>query len=144
MGFGGGRRLAKVEVDLSENSFLGALVIIASAVGSVVGVAALFVQDPKTLISIAAGAAWSLSLCLFVINGMQRRNIAHLETQISELKTEVSAAKSQADHWSSTASNVSQATLVVLQMVPPAPNPPPRRAPAAVHAIEEIVPGEAR
>ena len=119
--------MAEKSIDLSENSFLGALIIVASAVGSVVGVAALFVKDPTTLVGIAAGAAWALSLCLFVIGGMQRRRLALLEATLADMKADLADARRQAEHWSVTASTVSQSTLTVLQMVPVAPNPPPRR-----------------
>lgn len=127
-------------IDLSENSFLGALVIVASAVGSVVGVAALFVQDPTTLVAIAAGAAWALSLCLFVINAGQRHQIKRLEADLDAIKIDLTGARRQAEHWSETASNVSRSTLTVLQMLPITPNPPPRRKPKAVPEAQNPVP----
>ena len=136
--------MAKKQVDLSENSFLGALVIVASAVGSVVGVAALFIQDRTTLVAIAAGAAWALCFCLLVMNASHRKRIVRLEADLDEAKAETAVARSQADHWSDTASTVSQATLTVLQMLPAAPNPPPRRARTTVHLQRESDSGEPR
>lgn len=124
------------KVDLSENSFVGALVIVLSAVGSVVGVASLFVKDPTTLVAIAAGAAWALSLCLFVMGGMQKRQIAKLEAEVADLKIELADSRRQAEQWSMTASNVSQSTLTILQIAPSAPNPPPRRQPSPAANIQ--------
>ena len=73
---------------------------------------------------------------------MHRNSIARLEGALDEAKAELSAARLQADHWSATAGNVSQATFTVLQMVPAAPNPPPRRARGQIRPARESNSGE--
>jgi hypothetical protein len=129
-----GRVLARQPVDISENSFLGALLIVASAIGSIVGVAALVVENPATLVGIAAGSAWALSFCLFVIVGIHKRRIAQLENDLDDLKIELADTRRQSDHWSVAAKNVAEATTTVLQMMPTTPIPPPRRQPSAIQA----------
>nr|BAT30616.1 hypothetical protein [Aureimonas sp. AU4] len=98
--------------------------------GSVVGVGALIFDDVKTLIGLAAGSAWTLCIFLLIANSRERNRISELKKDVEVLKTELANARRQADHWSSTAENVSQSVLTVLQMGSTgAANPPPRRRP---------------
>lgn len=127
-------------IDLSENSFLGALVIVVGGVGSAIGVAAIFIKDTTVLVAIAAGAGWALCLALFVMNARERRRIRQLESELGAqkrtstkevqfLRADLEITRKQAGDWSAAASNVSEASLTALRMVPAPPNPPPRQAP---------------
>jgi hypothetical protein len=140
--------LAKWRPDLSENSFLGALVIVVGGVGSVIGITAIFIRDTAVLIGIAAGAGWTLSLCLFVMNARERRRIRQLEGEIGSQKRAASAearalradleiTRKQAGDWAASASNVSEASVAAIRLAPAAPDPPPRRAPAMAATANE-------
>jgi membrane associated rhomboid family serine protease len=106
-------------LDLSERSFIGATLIVGSAVLSVIGVAAIFFKDPVIIVGIAAGAAWGLCIALLVINSWLRK-------RVNDLSIDLNVEKARVDQHSRTAESVSQSVLTVLRMTPN-PLPPPRR-----------------
>ena len=137
--------------DLSENSFFGALVIVVGGVGSVIGVTSIFIRDPVALLGLAAGAGWTLSLCLFVMNARERKRIRQLETELGAqkraatadskaLRADLEATRRHAGEWAASAKNVSEASLTALRMAPEAPNPPPRRAPGPPQVAQDPEP----
>lgn len=106
-------------LDLTERSFIGAALIVGSAVLSIIGVAAIFFEEPVIIVGIAAGAAWGLCIALLVINSWLRR-------RVNDLSIDLSVEKARVDQHSRTAESVSQSVLTVLRMTPN-PLPPPRR-----------------
>ena len=112
--------MRKKPLDLSEQSFVGATLIVGSGVGSIFGVSALFWQSPQILVGIGAGVAWALCIALLVMNGSLRRRVANLESELVSERVRV-------DTFARTADNVSQSVLTALRMAPELPPPPRRR-----------------
>lgn len=105
----------------SEGSWIGAFVLVAGAVGSILGLAFVFNQDRLILLAIGAGFGWATMAALFVVNAMLRsRNRA--------LETELVAARRQADAWASASASASAASKAVAELFrPQISTPSPRR-----------------
>jgi hypothetical protein len=106
--------------EFSESTWLGATISVGGFLCGLVGVAAIIWHDPLTLLGIAAGSGWTLSIVFAVLYAGQRRRQAQIETELD-------ASRQQAGEWSATANNVSRATHSVLQLVGLPPGPVRRR-----------------
>ncbi|MBL8544485.1 MAG: hypothetical protein JNJ63_11825 [Hyphomonadaceae bacterium] len=90
--------------DLSEQTWIGAAIIAVGGVGAVVGIAAIFSQEPNVLLAIGMGSGWALFLALLVSNSWLRRRVSDLEADLLD-------ARNQAATWAETAKSVSDASL---------------------------------
>lgn len=68
----------------SESTWLGALVVVTALVASAVGLAALINARLETLLAVAAGAGWTLSVALFVFLGSVRKRLHQVEVDLVE------------------------------------------------------------
>ncbi|WP_139159719.1 hypothetical protein [Asticcacaulis taihuensis] len=116
--------------DFSENSLIGAFLIIGSGAASIVGIASIFWHDKFVVLAIVAGSGWTLSVGLLVINGILR---AKINKDFPLLKGELEETKIQASEWSGTANNVAESMRVALEIIQtrePIPRTLPGRVPS--------------
>jgi hypothetical protein len=106
--------------EISERTWLGAAISVGGLLCGLVGVAAIIWRDPMTLLGVAAGSGWMLSIVLAVLYSGQRRRSLELETDLAD-------ARRQAAEWSTTSNNISLATRSLIELVGNAPIPPRRR-----------------
>lgn len=114
--------------DFSENSLLGAFLIIGSGAASIAGIASIFWQNKVVVLAIVEGAGWTLSVGLLVINGILRSKI---KKDFPLLQGELEETKNQASEWSATANNVAESMRIALEIIQTR-EPLPRRLPSRV------------
>jgi hypothetical protein len=96
----------------SEGTWLGASIIVVSAIASIIGVVYLIAPSAILCLGVATGFGWALVLALLVINGNNRSHIARLETELAQ-------SRLQANEWSSSAADMSAATKAVAELFRP-------------------------
>lgn len=106
--------------DISERTWLGATIGVGGLLCGLVGVAAIIWRDPMTLLGVAAGSGWTLSIVLAALHFGQRRRRLDLEMDLAD-------ARRQAAEWSTTSNNISLATRSLIELVGNAPTAPTRR-----------------
>lgn len=107
----------RMKIDLSDSSWVGALVIIVSAMASLGGLSAIFWSEPATVVAFVAGGGWLLALALFVMNGRERQISAAHKHRISNLEIDLKEMQRMASEWSASSKEISEAvrTVVMLQ-----------------------------
>lgn len=115
--------------DVSDKTWLGAVLAIGGFLFGLIGFAALIWKDPTTLLAILAGAAITLSITLWIAFAGERRRRLKAEADIRLLEIDLNDARRQAAEWSATSSNISVAVKSVLELMGGAPTAAPARVP---------------
>lgn len=119
---------ARSPPDVSDKTWLGALLVVGSFLFGLVGCAALIWNDPTTLLALLAGASTALSIALWIALAGERRQRNKAEQSVRELEVDLADARRQAGEWSATSSNIAAAAKSVLELM----SGPPAAAPARV------------
>ena len=101
--------------------------LVVGFLASVATIVSFFTRDLLLIFGTLAGASTAMSVCLLVLNSIQRRRIAELEFEMEAAKVELVNERGRADHFALTASNVSTAVLAAFNMLPEAGPATPRR-----------------
>lgn len=122
--------------DLSETSWLGAVMGIGGWIFGLFGVAAIFWQDPTVMLAVLAGVAVATAIGLGIVIGALRtrhaRDIEKLSdrlARIPELETDLAEARRQAGEWSATSRSVSDAAVSMIRLINDSPIAAPPRIP---------------
>ena len=102
---------------MSDSSWVGALVVIVSAMASLGGLSAIFWSEPVIVLAFVAGGGWLLALALFVMNGRERQISAAHKRRISNLEIDFKEMQRMASEWSTSSKEISAAvrTVVMIQ-----------------------------
>lgn len=123
--------------DVSDKTWLGAILIVGSFLFGLVGAAALIWKDPTTLLAILAGASTALSVTLWIAYANERRRRLRIEVEVRDMQTDLADARRQASEWSATSSNISVAVKSVLELMGGSPLAAPARIPRPRTDTEE-------
>lgn len=115
--------------DVSDKTWLGAVLAIGGFLFGLIGFAALIWKDPATLLAILAGASITLSIALWIAFAGERRRRIKAQQNIRELEIDLADARRQAGEWSATSSNISVAVKSVLELMGGQPPAAPPRIP---------------
>jgi hypothetical protein len=119
--------------DVSERSWLNAVVTVGGFLLALVGIAALISDQPLILLGVATGASSVLSIVLWALYGALRRQQIEERTQnderIRRLEVDLLEARRQAGEWSATSNNISNAARAVIDLAGSAPTTAPARVP---------------
>lgn len=115
--------------DVSDKTWLGAMLAVGGFLFGLVGFAALIWKDPIVLLAILAGASTVLSTALWIAFTGERRRRALAEQNVHDLEVDLADARRQAGEWSATSSNISNAVTSVLELIGGAPAAAPARIP---------------
>lgn len=105
-----------------------AVLAVVGVLGTVVTVAAVVWKEATLAVGIAAGAGWMLAAALHVMGRAQRTRLTNLEGDVRALKSDLLEARRAAGEWSASASDVSRSMRTLVEYLPQAQQPPPRRS----------------